>query len=167
MPNTTLVKLFEHNNWANFQIIEVCATLTDEQLDAPLDATTKGSIRLTLQHMMASQQSYWTQVAGVAPVFDWQSPPDFDALRVAAKITGEGLLILAQDDSGKLETTFHYDGYAIEPWVVMVQAINHATEHREQIKSMLSTLGITPPRIDGWIYGRIKHALTELSDEAR
>lgn len=162
MADTTLVKLFEHNNWANFQLIELCATLTDEQLDAEPDATTKGSIRLTLQHMMASQQSYWTQLAGVSPVFDWQGPPGFDAIRVAAKITGEGLLALATDESGKLATTFHHDGYAIEPWVVMVQAINHATEHREQIKSMLSTLGVTPPRIDGWMYGRISHALTEL-----
>jgi uncharacterized damage-inducible protein DinB len=29
----------------------------------------------------------------------------------------------------------------------MVQSINHATEHREQIKSMLSALGVTPPDI--------------------
>jgi uncharacterized damage-inducible protein DinB len=35
----------------------------------------------------------------------------------------------------------------------MVQAINHATEHREQIKSMLTALGVTPPEIDGWEYG--------------
>ena len=165
MANTTLMKFFEHNNWANFQLIEVCAALSDIQLDAEPDATTKGSIRLTLHHMMASQQSYWTQLAGVPPVFDWHSPPDFEAIREAAKITGEGLLALASDESGKLETTFHHDGYAIEPWVVMLQAINHATEHREQIKSLLSKLGLTPPRIDGWMYGRITHALVELPDE--
>ncbi len=33
------------------------------------------------------------------------------------------------------------------------QIINHATEHREQIKSMLTALGVTPPEIDGWDYG--------------
>lgn len=43
--------------------------------------------------------------------------------------------------------------YLAEPWVVMVQAINHATEHREQIKSMLSSLGVAPPDIDGWDFG--------------
>jgi len=47
----------------------------------------------------------------------------------------------------------------VEPWVVMVQAINHATEHREQISSMLSALGVTPPELDGWAYGEATHGL--------
>lgn len=46
-----------------------------------------------------------------------------------------------------LEKLFAHNNWA---WVIIVQAINPATEHREQIKSMLSTLGVTPPRIDGW-----------------
>ncbi len=41
----------------------------------------------------------------------------------------------------------------------MVQAINHATEHREQISSMLSALGVTPPELDGWAYGEATHGL--------
>jgi uncharacterized damage-inducible protein DinB len=45
----------------------------------------------------------------------------------------------------------------------MVQAINHATEHREQIKSMLSSLGVTPPDIDGWAYGEVTNALIPVS----
>ena len=51
----------------------------------------------------------------------------------------------------------------MEPWVVMVQAINHATEHREQIKSMLSALGVTPPDIDGWSYAEVTKALVPIS----
>ena len=43
----------------------------------------------------------------------------------------------------------------MEPWVVMVVVINHATEHREQISSMLSALGVTPPNLDGWSYGEV------------
>jgi uncharacterized damage-inducible protein DinB len=101
---------------------------------------------------------------GIEPRFNWQTPPDFDELRQAATNTGEGLIALTQDESSKsLQTKFEKDGYSVEPWLVMVQAINHATEHREQIKSMLSNLGITPPRIDGWAYGRITNALIQLS----
>jgi uncharacterized damage-inducible protein DinB len=47
----------------------------------------------------------------------------------------------------------------VEPWVVIVQIINHATEHREQICSMLNALGITPPDMDGWAYGEATEAL--------
>jgi uncharacterized damage-inducible protein DinB len=58
------------------------------------------------------------------------------------------------------------DGYYVEPWVVIVQVINHATEHREQINSMLSAQGITPPDLDGWSYGEATDALMPLSDNA-
>jgi uncharacterized damage-inducible protein DinB len=86
-------------------------------------------------------------------------------LQKAASISGEGLLSLARDEPSKplktqLRTT---DGYFVEPWVVMVQAINHATEHREQISSMLSALGVTPPDLDGWTYGEVTNALIPIS----
>jgi uncharacterized damage-inducible protein DinB len=45
----------------------------------------------------------------------------------------------------------------------MLQVINHATEHREQIKSMLSALGVTPPEIDGWDYAIATNALVPIS----
>jgi hypothetical protein len=55
------------------------------------------------------------------------------------------------------------NGYLVEPWVVMVQAINNATEHREQISSMLSALGVTPPDLVGWTYGEVTHALAPIA----
>ena len=54
------------------------------------------------------------------------------------------------------------DDFWVEPCVVMVQVINHATEHREQIKSMLTAMGITPPSIDGWDYGEASNALVPM-----
>jgi uncharacterized damage-inducible protein DinB len=45
----------------------------------------------------------------------------------------------------------------------MVQIINHATEHREQIKSMLTALGMVAPDIDGWGYGETTNALIPIS----
>jgi uncharacterized damage-inducible protein DinB len=55
------------------------------------------------------------------------------------------------------------NGYYTEAWVVLLQVINHATEHREQIKSMLSALGVTPPEIDGWDFGLVTNALVPMS----
>jgi uncharacterized damage-inducible protein DinB len=53
----------------------------------------------------------------------------------------------------------------VEPWVVLTQVINHATEHREQIKSMLTALGIEPPEIDGWDHGLSTGALRKPEEE--
>jgi uncharacterized damage-inducible protein DinB len=160
-----LGKLFEHNNWANLQIIRACSALSDEQLDAEPKSATKGSIRFTLWHLVASQQGYLALLAGIEPRFNWQSPPPFVELQEAASITGEGLLALARQEPSKpMKTQLQTkDGYSVEPWVVMVQVINHATEHREQISSMLSSLGVTPPDLDGWAYGEVTNALKPVS----
>lgn len=164
MDENILARLFEHNNWANLELIQVCATLSDEQLDAQPQTVTKGSIRNTLQHLINSQEDYLSQLLGIEARFSWQAFPDFDELKQAANTTGEGLIALAHNESSEsLKTPFEKDGYSVEPWLVMVQAINHAAEHREQIKSMLNSLGIPPPRIDGWAYGGVTNALIRLS----
>jgi uncharacterized damage-inducible protein DinB len=160
MTESVLVKLFEHNNWANGQIIQACSALSDQQLDAEPQSAAKGSIRRTLTHLVASQQGYLSLLT--MPVEARRDiAPAFAELQQSARISGEGLLALARDQPGKqlntqLQTT---DGYFVEPWVVLVQVINHATEHREQISSMLSALGVTPPNLDGWAYGEVTQAL--------
>lgn len=163
MSTTVLEKLFEHNNWANQQILQVCYGLTDEQLDAEPQSATKGSIRQTLLHLVASQQSYLTLLT--LPVDARPTTrPAFAELQESARRSGEGLLALVRASAQSLETRRRTrNGYSVEPWVVLVQAINHATEHREQINSMLSALGITPPDLDGWSYGEAVQALVPVT----
>lgn len=165
MTQTFLEKLFEHNNWANEQIITACAALTGEQLDAEPHSATKGSIRATLLHLVSAQQGYLSLLT--EPVANrLESRPTFDQLQEAARSSGAGLLALARGDStGSLESRLQTrNGYFVEPWVVLVQVINHATEHREQINSMLSALGVTPPDLDGWSFGLATGALVPSSD---
>ncbi len=161
MTENILEKLFEHNNWANLQILRACSTLSDEQLDAEPKSVTKGSIRLTLTHLVAAQHNYLSTLT--LPVDGRQRiSPSFAELQKAVSISGEGLIALARDASSlkaRLQTT---DGHHVEPWVIMVQAINHATEHREQICSMLNDLGVTPPDMDGWAYGKVIKALVPI-----
>ncbi len=164
MNENFLTKLFEHNNWANSQIIQACSTLSDEQLDAEPQSATQGSIRSTLLHLVTSQRGYFVLLT--LPV---EARPNtsltFAELRESARMSGEGLLALARDESSVSLTTQlrTKDGFFVEPWVVMLQVINHATEHREQIKSMLSALGVTPPEIDGWSYGEATNALIPIA----
>ena len=164
MSENILARLFEHSHWANLQLIQACATLTDEQLDAEPQSATKGNIRLTLWHLMDGQQIYLSQLTGVEPASHQQAPTNFAELLESARLSGEGLLALVRDETSQsLTTTIQDDGYAIEPWVVMVAAMSHAAEHREQIKSMLSALGVTPPRLDAGAYGMVANAVVPIS----
>jgi uncharacterized damage-inducible protein DinB len=163
MTDNFLVKLFEHNNWANMQIIQACYALSDEHLDAEPQSATKGSISGTLSHLVTSQRGYLALLT--LPVEARPNTPlTFSELQESLRISGEGLLALARDEHNFPQTRLQTrDGFYVEPWVVMVQIINHATEHREQIKSMLSALGVTPPDIDGWDYGDVNEALIPIS----
>jgi len=164
MNEIFLEKLFEHNNWANQRIIEACYALSNEQLDAEPQSVTMGNIRETLTHLVGSQAGYLSLLT--LPVDGrGHKPLEFAELQESARKSGEGLLALARGENkplgNPLQTT---DGYHVEPWVVMTQIINHATEHREQIKSMLTALGITPPSIDGWDHGETQNALVPISE---
>ena len=167
MTANILARLFEHNHWANLQLIQACSTLSDEQLDAEPQSATKGCIRLTLWHLLDTQQAYLSQLTkltNMEPRFNWEAPTNFAELLESAKFSGEGLLALARDETSKsLTTKIQDDGYSIEPWVVMVAALSHASEHREQINSMLSALGVTPPRLDGGAYGMVAKAVIPIS----
>jgi uncharacterized damage-inducible protein DinB len=164
MTENFLEKLFEHNNWANLRIIEACSALSDEQLDVEPQSVTKGTIRRTLSHLVSSQRSYLrTLTLPLEERLD-SITVDFVELQESINKSGEGLLALARGErkpfNSQLQTR---DGYYVKPWVLMVQIINHATEHREQICSMLSSLGITPPDLDGWSYGEATNALIPMS----
>ena len=167
MTENFLVRLFEHNNWANLRILEACSALSDEQLDAEPRSATKGSIRRTLVHLVNSQLSYLRTLT--LPLEERLNSPSvaFSDLQDSASKSGEALLTLARGEQqprkAQLQTR---DGYFVEPWVLMVQIINHATEHREQIKNMLSALGMSPPDIDGWSYGEATGALVPVSENS-
>lgn len=176
MAENVLERLFEHNNWANRRVLEACAALTDAQLDAAPQTATRGSIRETLTHLATAQRGYLALLT--LPVDERPSEPlAWAGVAASLEASGTGLAALARDLSGgplgkghgagsdatassppaaRLRTR---DGHDVEPWVVIVQVVNHATEHREQVKSMLTALGITPPDIDGWSHGLATGAL--------
>lgn len=162
MNASVLSRLFEHNNWANTLVMNACSKLTDAQLDAQPQSATKGTIRETLSHYVRSQQIYLRDITRVEPPFTWEDPPALEKLRESLTRSGQGFLEIASDESGRLPKARVQtrDGSLVEPWVVMLQAINHATKHREQINSMLTALGLTPLDMDGWSFAQTINAIT-------
>jgi uncharacterized damage-inducible protein DinB len=156
--------LFEHNNWANLEILALCYVLDARQLDAKPHSGGEWSIREVLTHLVEAQHGYWSLLT-LPPEARHRAPLSFAELETSVRASGEGLLALACEEVGeraeaRLRTT---DGYLVEPWVVMVQAIHHATEHRRQIAGMLRALGMTPPVLDGWAFGEVAKALVPAS----
>ena len=162
MTDSVLARLFEHNNWANSLILDACTRLTNAQLDAQPQSATKGTIRETLSHFVRAQQNYLRHITRVEPPFTWETPPSLEQMRASLTRSGLGFLEIARDESGSLPKSRVQtrDGSLVEPWVIMLQAINHATEHREQINSMLTALEVTPLDMDAWAYAEVTKAIS-------
>jgi uncharacterized damage-inducible protein DinB len=160
MTESIIERLFEHNNWANQQLMDDCIQLSDHQLDSQPVFAAYGSIRQALIHLVSAQVGYLRLLT--RPVEERQRDKiilTFAELADAVRTSGEGLLELIRKGEipvKRLETT---DGFWADPWVVLVQVIDHAAEHRQQICGQLSDMGLMPPALDGWVYGEALDAL--------
>ena len=153
--NSVLTTLFHHNTWANLKLLDFCEALSDEQLDTSATGT-YGSIRDTLHHMVGAEVSYVHRVNGKLPA---EPPsrdrfPGFEVLKQSARWTGEELLELAL--SARADTVVQErEQHLIVQYSLaslMMQAINHSTEHRTQVSTILTQLGLEPPDMTGWEY---------------
>ncbi len=150
----TLTTLFSHNLWANLNLLEVCKKLTDEQLDSTLDGT-YGSIRETFQHIARAERAYFSRVS-TGELFQWEGnePITLDEIGKSLRISGEGFIEWAPKVKADDAVTIDWDGTMrdVPKTILLTQAINHATEHRSQIMTILTHLDIQPPDLDGWTY---------------
>jgi uncharacterized damage-inducible protein DinB len=76
-------------------------------------------------------------------------------LREHAKRSGEGLITVAASVSASDTVPVKWDEgeiRSVPASLILTQAINHATEHRAQIRTILTQLGIEPPDLSGWAY---------------
>ncbi len=152
----SLIELFRHNAWANQRLFDACEGLTDAQLDATV-AGTYGSIRDTLTHLVGAQERYVEALAETGPIsaFRERDPfPGVAALRDGARTSSEALVELAAraQSGATVTTTWRGERATLPVWLLLVQAINHATEHRAQVAAILTQQGIEPPTMDGWTY---------------
>jgi uncharacterized damage-inducible protein DinB len=77
-------------------------------------------------------------------------------LRAAISATGAAWMdILAGNPDGETDNVEHGDGWDFHAPVGfrLAQVIHHGTDHRSQICTALTSLGIEPPEIDLWAYG--------------
>ena len=163
------VELLKHNTMMNDRLLEVCRGLTDEQLESSVEGT-YGTIGATLVHVAGGQQSYAARFFGrERPQRLAETPfPGFDALtgafnegntlleRAAAEAATDGYVII-EDDDPDTKWRMHRS-------LLLLQAINHGTEHRSQIATILTQLGITAPEMDGWTFFFDASHMEQISD---
>jgi uncharacterized damage-inducible protein DinB len=151
------VELFRHNALMNRRLLDACRQLSPEQLAATCGGT-YGSIGSTLVHIANSQEGYAARLLDATRLDRLpESPfPGFEAL--SDRFTrGDAQLEAAAAHAGsdrrvKVTGDDPPGSWWMPVSLFLLQAINHGTEHRAQVATILTQLGLEPPGMDGWAY---------------
>lgn len=154
MPDLT-ADFYRQNEWANLALIDVCRGLSDAHLDATA-AGTFGSIRDTLRHIVSAEAGYAFRL-GTSPTRRLKADDPWPGFDVLAELVSVNAAALAAAAHAATDTPIRVgtpeEPFDVEPAVILVQAFHHSTEHRSQIATILTTLGIEPPELSSWEWG--------------
>ncbi|HLF72301.1 MAG TPA: DinB family protein [Dehalococcoidia bacterium] len=154
--NEVLVELYRHNTWANTKLIEFVRDLPEatRESDVVIEGT-RGPIADTLLHITLAQEFYLSMFGrGERPANN--DFPGWEALLERNRRCGEGFVAVAAEVDGDamMDGRFRGEPTRMAASVILTQVINHATDHRSQVATALTQLGVTPPALDSWSFGR-------------
>jgi uncharacterized damage-inducible protein DinB len=155
MGRSVLQDAFEHHVWATLRLLDACNSLTREQLDAVVPGT-YGSILQTARHLVASDAWYLHRLTGRAHI-DEEDGLDIAQLREVMEGNGAAWseLLKTDLDPDTVVVVKIDDGSEFHAalGIRLAQVVHHGTDHRSQMCTGLTTLGVEPPAIDVWDFG--------------
>ena len=165
MTNSPLRDAFGHHVWATIRLIDACLALTAEQLETSVPGT-YGSILDTMRHTVSGDASYLALLTnGAVPEVDEENS-DLPELRaamerhepvwasfVAGTLDPDEVVIRHRDDGSESHAPLG---------IRVAQALQHGNDHRSQVCTAITTLGIEPPEIDVWAFARERGRLSEV-----
>lgn len=165
MPTGAVLRdAFGHHVWATLAMLDACAGLSDDQLATTVPGT-YGSILDTLRHTVGADAGYLHLLtAGRVPELDEASASIADMRDAMTRHEPAWIELLDRDlDPSELVTRHRDDGSTSHAplGVRLTQATQHGTDHRSQIATALTTLGIEPPDIDVWAWAWSQDRLSE------
>ncbi len=159
------IEAFRYHDWANGRLLDVCAGLSDEQLDLTTPGT-YGTIKMTWQHVAGAQERYAARLGGGEARFSEHDPfPGIPRIRELLDGSTARLTELAATLQPDPEFTakFRDEMYRLEPGIVLLQALHHGNDHRTHICTILGAHGIEYGEMDLWAYGESIGALVKVS----
>jgi uncharacterized damage-inducible protein DinB len=153
-----LLDAFKHSAWATRRTLEACGGLTDAQRAATLPGVAGTPLR-TMKHVIGAESYYLSLFRGAFLDWDWDEARE-DSVETLLGFAGElaagwEALLGRPVDVAQVLTQTRSNGRVmkLKAGVMLTQALHHANVHREQVSSVLTSLGLTPPDVSAWAYG--------------
>jgi uncharacterized damage-inducible protein DinB len=157
MSSSILEPAFAHHVWATLHVIDACLDLSAEQLETSVPGT-RGPMLETLRHIVRADASDLFILTGDRAYDVDVERMSLAEARVVMERYGSGwaeLISGSLDPDAVVREVDETDGY--QRWAPvgfrLMGTLNHGTDHRSQICTALTTLGIEPPKIDIMNFG--------------
>ena len=143
--NTTLDRQLTHMAWANTEMFSVLAALP-EAAYAYTSPGSEWSVGAIAHHLATAAENYAQRLHGEPRAEKRELPTtaaDLQVLAAALAVADAKLRAGAQLPGDEALTWISYGGeeISVPRWVLVNQAVHHATEHRAQIAGALAAHG--------------------------
>jgi uncharacterized damage-inducible protein DinB len=160
--SSPLADAFAHHIWATIRVLDACADLDDAQLATTVPGT-YGSILDTLRHIVGGDVFYLDVLRGGEPEPFVKARSDIATLRAVMEAHDAvwQRLVAGDLDATTDVVEFEDSGYETHAplGIRLAQALYHGTDHRSQVCTALTTLGIEPPAIQAWDFAAVDSRL--------
>ncbi len=148
---------FGHERWANEALLAFCGDLTLEQLRATT-AGAYGTLIDTIRHHLDA--AAWYQHRLGLERLGWEERDEHtedvaELQRRAAEVGDRWERVFEEPFDPERVVDTEPDVVPpehIRAGVYLAQVFNHGSEHRDQVCTIISTLGMQPPELDVWAY---------------
>ncbi|HEU0234966.1 MAG TPA: DinB family protein [Candidatus Limnocylindrales bacterium] len=165
MSRSPLADAFGHHVWATLRLLDACLPLTPAQLETTVPGT-YGSILETIRHLVGADASYLFVLSGGRVAEIDESRMDVGELRAVIEANGPAWTsVIDREIDPDVSVVRHRDD-GIDSFaplgIRLAQVLHHGTDHRSQICTALTTIGIEPPAIDAWDFAWSEGRLSEV-----
>ena len=170
MTSSMLDDAFGHHVWATQRLIDACMSLSEKELETGVPGT-YGPITRTMRHLVGSDSWYLFDITGDPSHRIDEKRMGLAELRDAIEVDGRSWSRLVAGDLDPdtvVREVDENDGYQRGAPIALrlAQALHHGTDHRSQICTAPTTLGVEPPSIDVWEYGLVSGRSHDLPPES-
>jgi uncharacterized damage-inducible protein DinB len=148
--NDGLIDGLRYNTWATRELLAVCRELSEEQLNATAVGA-YGSIIDTMRHIISCEASDVVRLTGEQPSWDYEMDDNADLDELDRRVdeleaSWERFLTTPFDAERMFAIPWHDHGARDVPaGIFMISVPHHGIEHRSQICTILTSIGVDPP----------------------